>query len=393
MSGNPGPLAIDVRKVSKRYRVGRASVRELWALRDVSFALAAGTILGVIGPNGAGKTTLLKVISRITPPTEGRVYGRGRVVPLLAMGAGFQADASARENILMNAAMYGIPAREASARIDRILEFAGVTEFGDFPLKRYSSGMYIRLAFAVAINMSPDVLLADEILAVGDLEFQEKCLERVKQAGREGMAVMFVSHDMEAITRLCDQVMWINAGEIVRIGDPAEIVAAYQNSAWALTGRSLKDSRSGSHRNAHGEIQFVQLTSPDGREIGAARTQDEVQIRIGFELRTPGVLVRPTAHFLTRGVVAFRSRPVEDLPYDRAGRHTLILSVPANLLAPTIYSLNLDLVIQRDGEWLPLSANNALSFQVFDPNAAQRDHIGGVVSPRLAWARADPGPG
>ena len=206
--------------------------REFWALRDVSFRVQPGTILGLIGANGAGKTTLLKVLARVITPSTGRVTGVGRVVSLLELGAGFDPDLSAGENVLMNAAMLGIPRSEALRRMNDILDFAEVAAFVDRPLKHYSSGMYLRLAFSVAINMNPRILLADEILAVGDLNFQDRCLQRVEEAGRNGLTVLFVSHDMDAILRVCNRVMWLNAGEIVKDGDPEEVVDEYQNAVW-----------------------------------------------------------------------------------------------------------------------------------------------------------------
>src|SRR5688572_9181313 len=211
----------------------RPSAREFWALKDVSLEVAPGTILGVIGANGAGKTTLLKVIGRVTPPTTGRVVGSGRVVSLLELGAGFNPELSARENIFMNASMSGIPRHEVRERFDDIVQFAGVGEFVDNPLKYYSSGMYLRLAFSVAVNMRPQILLADEILAVGDLEFQERCLDKVEEMGRQGLTVLFVSHDMEAVMRVSNRVVWIDAGQVSKIGDPEEVVTDYQNASWA----------------------------------------------------------------------------------------------------------------------------------------------------------------
>jgi ABC-type polysaccharide/polyol phosphate transport system ATPase subunit len=379
---------LTVKKLSKRYKIGTTKVREIWALRDVTFAVEPGQILGIIGPNGAGKTTLLKVLSRVTPPTEGRVFGYGRVVPLLALGAGFQADLSGRENVFLNAATYGMEREEVESRFDEIVEFAGIKDLIDMPVKRYSSGMYLRLAFSVAIKMNPDILLADEVLAVGDIEFQEQCLERVKQAGREGMSVLFVSHDMSAITRLCDRVLWLNAGEIVRIGDPDEVVAEYQNTSWALTGRRLRDTRSGSHKNEAGEILSVTLVSRDGREMGAARRSDEISIRIAVSLKRPDVTVEFTTHVHARGVAAFRSRSPE-FPVSQDGIFVGTVDIPAGLLAPTIYSVNVDVNLRVGGKTelgrFTLSAFNALSFQVFDPAAKQRDNIGGVVAPTLAW--------
>jgi ABC-type polysaccharide/polyol phosphate transport system ATPase subunit len=376
---------LTVKNLSKRYLIGTRRFRELWALRNITFAVEPGQILGIIGPNGAGKTTLLKVLSRVTPPTEGRVFGYGRVVPLLALGAGFQQDLSGRENIFLNAAMYGIPASDVEKRLDDIIEFSGIGDFVDVPVKRYSSGMYLRIAFSVAINMNPDILLADEVLAVGDLEFQERCLERVKQAGQSGMSVLFVSHDMSAVTRLCDRVLWLNAGEIVKIGKPEEVVTEYQNSAWALTGRRLRDSRAGSHRNELGEILFVTLTSSDGREMGAVRTSDAVCVKIGLRMDQSELTVRFAVHVHTKGLLAFRVAS-EFFSVDRTGMYVGSVKIPANILAETIYSLNIEAIIVRNGvEKFPLAAFNALSFQVFDPSTSRRDKIGGVVSPAVEW--------
>jgi ABC-type polysaccharide/polyol phosphate transport system ATPase subunit len=394
ISGSRSEARLIVEGIGKRYVVGTRIQRELWALRDVSFSVASGTILGVIGPNGAGKTTLLKVLSRVTPPTTGRVRGRGRVVPLLALGAGFQQDLSGRENAFLNAAMYGINAAEVEKRLDDIVEFAGIGDFLDMPVKKYSSGMYLRLAFSVAVNMRPDILLADEVLAVGDLEFQEKCLERVQQAGRDGMTVLFVSHDMNAITRLCDKVLWLNAGEIVNIGEPETIVAEYQNSAWSFGGLQ---KRGDAHKSRIGEILDVALVSADGRPIGATRADEESRIRIVHRFTEPGFCARYTIHVRARGAVAFRSRSPKDVPIE-PGVYAAEVTIPPGLLADTIYTVEVHVVGLRGramppDDYLPMVAHNALTFQVFHPGAEQRDALGGVVAPRLKWELRPQGAG
>jgi lipopolysaccharide transport system ATP-binding protein len=387
--------SLTVKKLSKRYYVGAKFPRELWALRDVSFTLDKGEILGIIGPNGAGKTTLLKVLSRVTPPTEGRVDGTGRVVPLLALGTGFQPSLSGRDNIFLNAAIYGVPPADVETRLDEIIEFSGIGDFIDVPVRRYSSGMYLRLAFSVAINMNPELLLADEVLAVGDLDFQERCLDRVKQAGRAGMSVLFVSHDMPSITRLCDRVLWLNAGEIVKIGPPEEVVNEYQNTAWSTTGRRIRDKRSGSHQNQVGEILFVALTAADGREVGAVKASDDVTITIGIRALEGPLTLNCMLHLHARGVLVLRSRS-EPFEVVGAGHYVATIQVPGNMLAETVYSVNADVVATRpDGEKFPLVAFNALSFQVFDPETQRRDQTGGVVAPKLRWgfsSKSSPGP-
>src|SRR6185503_12702343 len=245
-----------------------AKTRDFWALRDVSFRVEPGTILGVIGPNGAGKTTLLKVLARVITPTTGRVVGVGRVVSLLELGAGFDPDLPARDNILMNAAILGVSRHEAQRQIPEILQFAEVEQFINSPLRHYSSGMYLRLAFSVAIHMNPQILLADEILAVGDMAFQERCQQKVAEMGKSGLTVLFVSHDMDAILRTCNRVMWLHQGEIRRLGDPEDVVDEYQNAIWSQA--DIATSERGRRSNRLAEILSVRLASSAGRDIGGA---------------------------------------------------------------------------------------------------------------------------
>ena len=381
--------ALTVEHISKRYRLGARVKREVWALNDVSFEAAPGTILGVIGPNGAGKTTLLKVIGRVTRPTSGVVHGYGRVVPLLALGAGFRPELSGRENILMNGAMYGISAAEIEEHLDEIIEFAGIAEFIDAPVKRYSSGMYLRLAFSVAVNMRPDILLADEVLAVGDLEFQERCLERVKAAGQAGMCVLFVSHDMEAIRRLCDRVLWLNEGKIVGVGSPDEITSAYERASWAVGTTNRKRRQAGSGNDA-AEILFARL-EVGGKEVGAARVSDTLTVVIGVRTLQPGLEVRPVLDVKARGVVAFRSVAPELVKIDAPGLYTARVTIPPHLLAETAYGCDATVAITRGDERMSIILYNALSFHVYDTNEAQSargtfgGNIHGVVRPRLQW--------
>ena len=384
--------------LSKRYWLHTKTRRELWALHDVSLTLQRGSIVGIIGPNGAGKTTLLKVLARVTPPTTGHIVGRGRVVPLLALGAGFQADLSGRENVILSAALYGIARDDVERRMDDILAFSGVEEFIDVPVRRYSSGMYLRLAFSVAINMDPDILLADEVLAVGDIEFQERCLERVQRSGREGLGVLFVSHDMAAITRLCDHVLWLNAGEVVRQGPPAEIVAAYQQSAWTAVARTSRGRGDRRHATEQGEIVFVKLLSDDGREIGAVRVADSLQIQMGLRFLRPGLRIRCIVDVFARGATAFRSPQPEEIVVDE-GLYTATLTIPPHLLSETTYTVNL-IVHVHDGNRLqtPLTWYNAVSFPVYGVTSGISargtfpTELNGVLSPILDWqmTRATP---
>jgi lipopolysaccharide transport system ATP-binding protein len=200
---------------------------DLWALKDVSFEVAQGESLGIIGRNGAGKSTLLKILSRITEPTEGRVRLRGRVASLLEVGTGFHPELTGRENIFLNGAILGMMKAEIKARLDEIISFAEIEKFLDTPVKRYSSGMYMRLAFAVAAHMEPEILLVDEVLAVGDAQFQQKCLGKMNNVAKEGRTIMFVSHQLPAIQSLCERVILLSGGLVSEIGPPSAVIAKY----------------------------------------------------------------------------------------------------------------------------------------------------------------------
>ena len=368
----------------------KSDVREFWALRDVSFRLEPGTILGVIGANGAGKTTLLKILARVIAPTTGRVVGVGRVVSLLELGAGFDPDLPADENILMNAAMLGIPKHEALRRMPDIFAFAGVERFEGTPLKHYSSGMFLRLAFSVAINMNPQILLADEILAVGDQVFQERCLQRVEEGGREGLTVLFVSHDMDAIMRVCNRVMWINAGEVVRMGDPEQIVDEYQNAIWAQADASR--SERGRRANRFAEVLSVRLVSSTGRDIGGAPISEDIYVKVRLNALKARLALKCALDLNTRGQLLFRSSDAETHQLGDAGNYEILAKIPSHLLAECTYSVTVSCIISWKNEptEYPLVLYNALQFIAFSTEdrvtaMAGRIEKTGLIAPRLEW--------
>ncbi|MEO6655589.1 MAG: ABC transporter ATP-binding protein [Pyrinomonadaceae bacterium] len=218
--------------VAAFFRSGRFSgeKRELWALKNLSFEVKKGETLGIIGHNGAGKSTLLKILTRITRPTSGRVEIHGRLASLLEVGTGFHDELSGRENIFLNGAILGMRRRETEKKFDEIVDFAGVEKFIDTPVKHYSSGMYMRLAFAIAAHLEPEVLIVDEVLAVGDVNFQRKCLDKMSEVGQKGRTILFVSHDMTAIASICDRVIALSHGEISSEGRADEVVQDYMSS-------------------------------------------------------------------------------------------------------------------------------------------------------------------
>jgi len=230
---------------------------EFWALKDLNFEVNRGEVLGVIGRNGAGKSTLLKILSRITEPTEGRVTIKGRVASLLEIGTGFHPELTGRENIYLNGAILGMSRAEIKRKFDEIVDFAGVEKFLDTPVKRYSSGMYVRLAFAVAAHLEPEILLVDEVLAVGDAEFQKKCLGKMGEVAQEGRTVFFVSHNLVAIGRLCQRAILLSSGTIMSDGDVATVVNKYLAESKYSTERGEVDLVNYRNRYGSGELKVI----------------------------------------------------------------------------------------------------------------------------------------
>ncbi len=273
---------IEVKNVSKCYQLGAigatrfrddlerfwnqwtgkaapATQSDFWALRDVSFEVQPGEVVGIIGRNGAGKSTLLKILSRITEPTGGEILLRGRVASLLEVGTGFHADLTGRENIFLNGAILGMTKTEIRSKLDEIIDFAEIEQFIDTPVKRYSSGMYVRLAFAVAAHLEPEILIVDEVLAVGDAQFQQKCLGKMQSAGRSGRTVLFVSHNMSAVQALCEKAVWLKKGTLFQSGPAGEITAVYMGEAiHSLSTVSGGDLTNASRRGS-GKAHFTHI--------------------------------------------------------------------------------------------------------------------------------------
>jgi ABC-2 type transport system ATP-binding protein/lipopolysaccharide transport system ATP-binding protein len=301
-----GANAIEVVGLSKRYflgedhpgasnlretiaarvkRAGRARPPrpEIWSLRDVTFDVAAGSAVGIIGRNGAGKSTLLKVISRITEPTAGMSRTRGRVGSLLEVGTGFHPELTGRENVYLNGAILGMSRRTTDRVFDEIVDFAGVERFLDTPVKRYSSGMYLRLAFAVAAHLDSEILLVDEVLAVGDAEFQRKCLGRMSTVGRAGRTVLFVSHNLDAIVRLCPECIWLDQGVVMETGPSAEVVDRYLTAGVERIDRvTFPDTP-----ELPANVAWVSVLNAGGEATSVLRRDEPFVVEVGVRSRAP----------------------------------------------------------------------------------------------------------
>jgi len=285
MRGKPNPL-LKIGQEDHGNRVGE----EIWALKDVSFQVEQGEVLGIIGRNGAGKSTLLKILSRVTAPSSGSVKVKGRIASLLEVGTGFHPELTGRENIYLNGAILGMTKAEVNRRFDEIVEFAEIAKFIDTPVKRYSSGMYVRLAFAVAAHLESEILLVDEVLAVGDAEFQKKCLGKMGDvAAHEGRTVLFVSHNMGAVRNLCRQSILLKNGSVNISGETSDIVGKYIESTKTsknIGNNARVDCKSFSHSGSgEAEISWAEIRNCNG-ELTTSFAMDE-QILLQFEIENP----------------------------------------------------------------------------------------------------------
>jgi lipopolysaccharide transport system ATP-binding protein len=362
----------------------------LWALDDVSFSVRRGEIVGLVGPNGAGKTTLLKVLSRITEPTSGYARVRGRLGSLLEVGTGFHLELTGRENVFLSGAILGMRRAEIRRRFDDIVAFSELERFIDTPVKFYSSGMYLRLAFAVAAHLEPEILLVDEVLAVGDASFQRKCLAKMDEVAHHGRTILFVSHNMVAMENLCERAIWMRDGRVVQDGPADAVIARYlQTYSYAVRQRDWPD------RTAAPGNDYVRIRGASVRPVGGAAS-DDITVRTPFVLEFEYWLEHPTARltpslhvFNEQGVVVFNVRPAELAQWLARAPGALVRDVcrvPGDLLNDGMYRVTF--CLYRDGHELVYWFDEVLLFDVRDIAEGRDAWYGkwvGTVRPALQW--------
>jgi lipopolysaccharide transport system ATP-binding protein len=413
-------IAIQADGLSKQYQLGRlqqayGTLREsltrtakrmtgaehqspkeyVWALRDVSFKVDTGEVLGVIGRNGAGKSTLLKILTRITTPTAGRAVIRGRVGSLLEVGTGFHGELTGRENIFLNGSILGMKRREIQLKLDEIIDFSGIDRFIDTPVKRYSSGMYVRLAFAVAAHLEPEVLLVDEVLAVGDAEFQERCLGRMEDLSGRGRTVLFVSHNMQAINQLCDRAILLESGSVAADGPASEVVTQYLRSAHG-TGSRIEWPDETAPGDDLVKLRSVRVVDEDGETIDACDVRRPVGVEIVFRVLRDGPAVFPKVKVHgPHGEIAFNAHDVSPRWNDPSppGTYAATAWIPGNFLNEGTARVDVGVCsIYAPKLYQHAARYDAVGIYVYDPgdgDSARGQFVGelrGSVRPLLDWS-------
>lgn len=388
-----------IRRAAKLLRgepAGAAGLDEtIWALKDISFEIKQGEAVGIIGRNGAGKSTLLKVLSRITEPTKGTVKIRGRISSLLEVGTGFHQELTGRENIFLNGAILGMKKLEIDKKFDEIVAFAEIEKFVDTPVKHYSSGMYLRLAFAVAAHLEPEVLIVDEVLAVGDYRFQKKCLNKMEDVGKKGRTVLFVSHNMPAVTRLCQRAILLDGGCLLKVGPSHEVVAAHMHSGLGTTAAREWDDIAKAPGGEVARLRGVRVRAEDGRIVDNIKINRPVAIEMEYEVLKPGYMLLPYYHFFNNeGVNIFQAHDTDPLWKTRprpAGHYVNTVWIPGNFLSDGMLFVSAGLSTLN-----PIIAQfyerDAVAFHVTDSieegetaRGAWAGNMGGLVRPLLKW--------
>lgn len=382
-------LSAGVRARFRKLRNGNNESQTIWALKDVTFEVQPGEVIGIIGRNGAGKSTLLKILSRIIKPTTGRAILNGRVGSLLEVGTGFHAELTGRENIFLNGAILGMTKQEIETKFDEIVAFAETEQFLDTPVKHYSSGMIVRLAFAVAAHLEPEILIIDEVLAVGDAAFQKKCIGKVNEVAKHGRTVLFVSHDISAVNALCERAILLHEGAILRSGETEDVTRFYLDTANKLYSPVTWSDLSAKENS---EIQLERV-SVEQRSVETAAIDCREPFTVRFEYENKKVL--PGSRFFmmirnARGDIVFSTSDYDLLSESainrRLGRFRSEVLFPAGLFKAGSYYGTIGADIKN--EPVIFAENDVLSFEVFeseDDTLAERHKRIGVVAPLLEW--------
>jgi homopolymeric O-antigen transport system ATP-binding protein len=367
----------------------------VWALRDVSFEVKHGEVLGIIGRNGAGKSTLLKILTKVTDPTRGRAEIRGRVSSLLEVGTGFHQELTGRENIYLNGTILGMTKKEIDRKLDQIVDFSGVERFINTPVKRYSSGMTVRLAFSVAAFLEPEVLLIDEVLAVGDADFQKKCLNKMEEVGKAGRTVIFVSHNMPAVTRLCDRVILLEDGRLVKDGPTHQVIKSYLNSNLGTTAaREWRDPATAPSSDI-ARLIAARVRDEGGRVAEIVKIQRPFKVEMEYEVLKEGLVLYPLFSFENEeGQCAFLTLD-QDPAWRRRprtkGRYVSTVHIPGNLLNEGMIFVSC-VLLTMNPDHMEFGVDAAVAFHVVDDftgNSSRGDYskkMKGLVRPLLKWA-------
>ncbi len=355
------------------------------ALNDVSFEVKKGDVLGIIGRNGAGKSTLLKILSEVTSPTKGQVKIKGRVASLLEVGTGFHPELTGRENIFLNGAILGMTKKEIAKKFDEIVSFAEIEKFIDTPVKRYSSGMYVRLAFAVAAHLEPEILIVDEVLAVGDAQFQKKCLGKMGDVAKEGRTVLFVSHNMTALQTLCDRAIWLSSGHVVNDGNAGKVVASYLQNGGSTRLEQYWDDPHTAPGNDKVRFHRVNVMADEDTQTGIMTVDTPIKILFEFRNYVAGA-------YLSLSMVLYDQQDVcifntsSEAKHVSAGLVQGVCHIPGNLLNDSTYRVRI--LIVQDASFALLDIDNVAMFEVQDI-PRQGNWYGkwiGAVRPKLKWS-------
>lgn len=394
MRGIPDPY-LKIGEVDETHLVNET----IWALKDISFDIQEGEAVGIIGHNGAGKSTLFKILAQVTAPTLGEVKIKGNIASLLEVGTGFHPDLTGRENIFMNGAIMGMTRGEITRKLDEIVDFSGVEKFIDTPVKRYSSGMYVRLAFAVAAHLEPDILVVDEVLAVGDATFQRKCLNKMSDVGKDGRTILFISHVMPSIIRLCKRTILLDGGKMIQDGSSSNVVSAYLKSYLSTSAKREWANPDNAPGDEVVRLRSVAVRGEDGKVTEVVDTRHPIFLEVEYDVIEPGLHLLP-AYRLTNqdGTVILTTMDVHSkwrsTPKQK-GHYTSTVRIPGNLLADgnmsVLISINtlsptIEHVYERD----------VVTFQVVDSrqddssSGGLKEEFIGVIRPLLTWNTIGP---